>query len=444
MNKMKLGLGFAGLLVAIAAFLLYGCQKEPAPNRPAGSAASTQEAALGSNPKARVTGLYPLQGVGGWVYGAGGDDGYYSISPFVQADGSTNIQYTDYETMQTVPLCSQVNCTHNTEACTSWLPYNGGGTSLMIVGNELLLVAPGAPGAYDELKERSLPQIRACQLNGSERRKIVEFSANQQLRAPYITDGKKLYGTLETSTEEETILELIKIDLLKGSYTTVTLLDSSKAACVWGAAGEYIVLNELAVSGEQAMTQRDYGVRVLRLNVNTLEKELLLEYNVNEGRVALFGKNILYYDHKTNRMSLIDSLTKESRTIAENFLEQGIALYDLNLIFYDEPNLLTSMIVPNTTSNQVQRKFQILNADDESEHDTELYYLQDDRSLPIVPIATIGKENSYFVICDETSVQSQGTADEGSKYYISSPAPQYAKITKENYWQGIKEMVLAE
>lgn len=161
-------------------------------------------------------------------------------------------------------------------------------------------MAQGDLVAYDELKERSLPQIGACQLNGSERRKIVEFSANQQLRAPYITDGRNLYGTLETSTEEETILELIEIDLRKGSYTTVTLLDSSKAVCVWGAAGEYIVLSELAVSGEQAMTQTGYGVRLLRLNANTLEKKLLLEYKVDEGRVALFGKNILYYDHKTN------------------------------------------------------------------------------------------------------------------------------------------------
>ena len=78
----------------------------------------------------------------------------------------------------------------------------------MMVGDELLLVSPGQPVSYEALKERSFPHIEVCEADGSERRKIVEFSANQQLKPPYLTDGKNLYCVLQTATEEEETLEL--------------------------------------------------------------------------------------------------------------------------------------------------------------------------------------------------------------------------------------------
>lgn len=58
----------------------------------------------------------------------------------------------------------------------------------------------------------------------------------------------------------------------------------------------------------------------------------------------------------------------------------------------------------------------------------------------MVPIAEIEQENSYFVIYNETVNQSRGAAEEGNGYYMVSSVPQYGKITKENYWLGIKEI----
>ena len=428
---------FAVVFSMVVVCLLFGCQKEPGAAGSANGADPVSGAA--AEPQAHISGLYSLQGFDGWVYGAGGDNGYYSISAAVQADGSTNIQYTDYETMQTVPLCAQVNCTHNTETCTSWLPYNGGGTSLMMVGDELLLVSPGQPVSYEALKEHSFPHIEVCEADGSERRKIVEFSANQQLKPPYLTDGKNLYCVLQTATEEEETLELMQVSLSERSCSTITLLDQSKAEKIWGAAGEYILLNALAIPGEEAIAQMDYSVQITRLNINTLEKELLLEYKIDECRAAVFDQTIVYYDQKTDRMVLIDSITKESQVIAEDFLQDEGSLYDLNLIFYDDSKLLTSTIVQDKSGRQ-QREFQILDAANKKLYNSELYYVANDRNLPIVPIAEIEKENSYFIIYNETVKQSQGVAEEGNGYYMVSSTPQYGKITKEDYWLGIKEI----
>lgn len=71
--------------------------------------------------------LEPLQGAGGTVYGAAGPEGFYSIAGIARPDGSLNIQYTDYASLQTVFLCAQPNCAHDSESCTSFLP--GGGAS---------------------------------------------------------------------------------------------------------------------------------------------------------------------------------------------------------------------------------------------------------------------------------------------------------------------------
>ena len=267
----------------------------------------------------------------------------------------------------------------------------------MMVGDELRLVSPGQPVSYEALKERSFPHIEVCEADGSERRKIVEFSANQQLKPPYLTDGKNLYCVLQTATEEEETLELMQVSLSERSCSTITLLDQSKAEKIWGAAGEYILLNALAIPGEEAIAQMDYSVQITRLNINTLEKELLLEYKIDECRAAVFDQTIVYYDQKTDRMVLIDSITKESQVIAEDFLQDEGSLYDLNLIFYDDSKLLTSTIVQDKSGRQ-QREFQILDAANKKLYNSELYYVANDRNLPIVPIAEIEKENSYFII----------------------------------------------
>ena len=120
--------------VCLAVLLCACAGRGQTPALPAGSPAPAATAA--------PLELAPLQDAEGTVYGAAGPDGYYSVVSTARADGSLNIRYTDYASMQTVYLCAQPNCTHDSESCTSYQP-GGSGVSLMMAGGQLVLVSPG-------------------------------------------------------------------------------------------------------------------------------------------------------------------------------------------------------------------------------------------------------------------------------------------------------------
>ena len=161
--------------------------------------------------------LVPLQDAEGTVYGAAGPDGYYSVVSTARADGSLNIRYTDYASMQTVYLCAQPNCAHDSESCTSYQP-GGSGVSLMMAGGQLVLVSPGT-GPWGE--QPSPPRVCVCGPDGSRRRQAASFEANQQLDGPYLTDGKNLYAALRTVQAQTATEELVCIDLGSGAVSTV-------------------------------------------------------------------------------------------------------------------------------------------------------------------------------------------------------------------------------
>lgn len=78
------------LAAVLACLLLAGCS--PAQKQP--------EASSG------VVRFTALQQSDGWNYGGAGPEGFYSVSAQCREDGSTNLLYLDYATMQQVYLCS--------------------------------------------------------------------------------------------------------------------------------------------------------------------------------------------------------------------------------------------------------------------------------------------------------------------------------------------------
>lgn len=167
------------------------------------------------SPPEAVTGgvqFTALQQSDGWNYGGSGPDGFYFVSADCREDGSTNLLYLDYATGQQVYLCSQPNCSHDTDACTSYLPYSAGGILSSVVGDRLVLVFPGnLQGAAGT--GTVLPHIETMGLDGSDRKTTVTFGANQVISRPLVTDGKYLYTRLSTTAEDGSFTaQLVRID----------------------------------------------------------------------------------------------------------------------------------------------------------------------------------------------------------------------------------------
>lgn len=419
------------LCVVCAAWLLCACTGGGQAGAPA--SASPVPSACAAPVK-----LEPLQGAGGTVYGAAGPEGFYSIAGFARPDGSLNIQYTDYASLQTVFLCAQPNCAHDSESCTSFLP-GGGGVSLMMVNGQLVLVSPSGS---TENERPQLPCVCVCEPDGSSRREVVSFAANQQLVGPYITDGTGLYATLETTEKARVATELIYIDLQAGKFSSVLSLDHTKSETVVSAEGEYMIL--YARNGYDPNDMNgDYSVCYQRVNINTLEREQIFEYAAGEGLPGVFGRNFLFYSRLKNEIEQIDCLTGERRVLAREVLPAGGSMLELSLCFYDQGRLLYAVPSGEETDNS-ERTFFVTGADPDSKTEFRLTYLDMERPLPVEPIAQIEGEDSYFVIADRVLLPREDHREDGTSFTAYIPVPVYGKIRCEDFWAGSGAIERAE
>lgn len=382
--------------------------------------------------------LVPLQ-TGETVYGAAGPDGYYSILPLPRADGSLNIQYTDYASMQTVFLCAQPNCAHDSDSCTSY-QSGGSGVSLMMVGRRLVLVSPGT-GPWGE--QPSPPCVRVCDPDGSRRREVAAFDPNQQLEAPYLTDGKNLYATLLTSQAQETTAELVSIDLASGAVSSVLPLDREQSEKVCSGAGQWVILLSLKGNDPNDM-ESDTAVCYQRVNVGTLERETVFEYSIGEGRATAFSEALVFYDAEQNSVQSIDWRTGGQQILARDVLPAGVDMIELDLVFYDEGRLLYSFESPDHTTDYGGRAFFIAGPEEAEKTEFSLTYLAQHRPTPVCPIARIEDGKSYFVIADETLQPWEDRSEDGAPFTAHIPIPVYGKIGCEAFWAGSGTVQKAE
>ena len=151
---------------------------------------------------------------------ASSQEGYYH-SDIYYGEGAS-ICYLDYETMQDVVLCSSPNCTHDSDACPAFYPFDGrtllGG--VRVVGDTLLALQT-VPG------ETTVPHIDRLGLDGSYQNCLAEFGANQQLpgdiETDYYTDGSFLYFVLN-DVDPETARRsgsVVSVSLNSGDVKTV-------------------------------------------------------------------------------------------------------------------------------------------------------------------------------------------------------------------------------
>lgn len=146
--------------------------------------------------------------------------GYYHIGIYYGPGAS--ICYLDYETMQDVVLCASPNCTHDSDTCPAFYPFEErtllGGVQL---AGDTLLALQTVPG------ETTVSHIDRLSLDGSYEGCLAEFGANQQLpgniETDYYTDGSFLYFVLYDVDPETTQRSgrVVSVSLESGEVNTV-------------------------------------------------------------------------------------------------------------------------------------------------------------------------------------------------------------------------------
>lgn len=118
--------------------------------------------------------------------GAQTADGFYSMQ--YNEDWTGCLMFSDYATQQTVPLCSQPNCEHDTASCTAWFgdPYNI--PRILTNGEKLVYCYLGMSGMATEQAF-----LETAAMDGSARTTIYTFPANETLDEGACIDSNAVY-----------------------------------------------------------------------------------------------------------------------------------------------------------------------------------------------------------------------------------------------------------
>ena len=348
-----------------------------------------------------------LQQSDGWNYGGSGPDGFYFVSADCREDGSTNLLYLDYATGQQVYLCSQPNCSHDTDACTSYLPYSAGGILSSVVGDRLVLIFPG------NLQEAAgtdtvLPHIETMGLDGSDRKTTVTFGANQVISRPLVTDGKYLYTRLSTTTEDGSFTaQLVRIDPDGGEPEALCDLNQE-----WlkGGAGSRLVLWD----ADQTYVAYDPA---------TGERTTLYQAEDALFTSNLFGSTLAYLQDGV--FHLLDVTTGEDKVLSGYQVSEEenpcISILDA-----DEDHLIFRL------ENSGSSTYSMLTAD-QPPQPWNLVYSAGGTDMPYARITPVG-DDRYLVLSGQDFPRGSGL-EEGP--YAVTGAPQYRLMSQEDYWNGI-------
>ena len=170
------------------------------------------------------------------------------------------------------------------------------------------------------------------------------------------------------------------------------------------------------------------------MNVNTLERETVLEYSSGEGRAVAFGDALVFYDAEQNSILSIDWRTGRRQLLAREVLPPGADMLTLNLCFYDEGRVLYSFEAPGSETDPGGRVFFAAGPEETQKTEFSLTYPDMERPLPVNPIAKTG--GSYFVIAGETLQPREDRREDGTLFTANIPEPVYGKIRCEDFWAG--------
>lgn len=178
---LALGLALGGTV------LLTGCSGGNAPVQPesAGSqAAPAQEDPIPEPDQAQSAA--PEEGGLRLLDGAG-EAGRYQVRRS-ETDGTALFTYIDYTTGSEVPLCSQPNCTHDSDACPAWLPAQTASAEVYLLDDGSLLAC---------LFIESTGSLYHMESNGSGRALLAQETAGTDGATPNwgipLTDGESVY-----------------------------------------------------------------------------------------------------------------------------------------------------------------------------------------------------------------------------------------------------------
>ena len=222
-------------------------------------------------PQGEVEGLADRSGISGY----GSNTGYYSFR--LREDASASLCYLDYASGREIVLCSQPNCTHDSDACPAWYPFDNG-LRAVPVGDRLIVLQGGSPNYVDLLGADATPKIQVMNPDGSDRQETFAFPAGSWVstlpRGGFARDDVYLYFTITDQSAGANARTLCAVDG-EGKVFALCALPEDEERIAGGDGGALILT---CMPGSSDLSGQDYMTQVLRLDLEQMQMTPLFSY----------------------------------------------------------------------------------------------------------------------------------------------------------------------
>ena len=388
-----------------------------------------------------------------YIDGYASNEGYYRF--VAGKNGMNHLMYTDFSSAQEVYLCNQPNCEHKDSACTAVFPTFMGFHAAIPVGDTVVIVNGGASDYSAVLGDDALPSIELMTPDGSERKKVFTFGANEmlcaQLRDFMARDDENLYFVVQKQDETQkvspedgielplTTRTLCAINVKSGNVFELLNLSETEEK-ISGVDGQSLILTYVPYTYDLSIDMDSLQLDTARLDLSTLQTTSLFDlhyvqpYACSDGIFYTMGDDrvLKRYDLQ-NGSQLPDLATTlpESLKICYETKFDGIHDGYLTLHTY--------------TGNENDRKLVYYSVDITNGITTELNHVFSDENgnaLPGVIFAETPDKYLFMVGSDiiSTSHPMAGGMSESWVFDLY----RLATIDKTAYWQNSKDYAIVK
>ena len=426
------------LAAALAlALLLAGCQAGPGPDsqsgqeKPGPGGAAPPSATPTSPPVEAKPALRVLQQLDGVSYGSGSEEGFYSICIDSRPNDSTNLLYLDYASHRQVALCSNPNCSHMDESCTSWVAHAGDGVFPLYAGEYLYLIFKGS-------EQQGEPAcIQKLGRDGSDAAPLITLEPSETLVKPYVTDEKYLYcNKIAVSAQRQVLRSIVKIDLESGAQTELYPATEGMIPSILGAGDGHLIVEEFGDMTNPA---------AMECTLYTLSTEGALSGPVaawNTGRMVRWvaGGTIYLLEKGQATLQCVDAVSGEQRQIELEPLKQA-GVNQGSVRFVQGVSDLVSLSYE--MENEPGRPHWLLACPSSGQTTGfELAYPTAGGLQHMYIVAEL--EDRYLISVGEEAVQQYAVGADGTPGQLSGIVSQWALIRKEDYWNSKSDYTAIE